>query len=58
MRIFLTTVVVGILLGFGVGYGIGEIQSRQMAWNPSLEINKGVELSKVGKEAPEPALRD
>ena len=55
MRIFLTTVVVGILLGFGVGYGIGEIQSRQMAWNPSLEINKGVELSKVGKEAPEPA---
>ena len=25
MRIFLTTVVVGILLGFGVGYGIGRI---------------------------------
>lgn len=48
MRVFLTTVVVGIVLGLGLGYGIGEFQASRMAWNASLEINKGVELAKVG----------
>lgn len=52
MRVFLTTIVVGILLGLGVGYGIGEFQAKRMSWDPSLEINKGVELAKLGKDSP------
>ncbi len=53
MRVFLTTIVVGILLGLGVGYGIGKFQSQKMSWSPSLEVNKGVELSQVGKQDPD-----
>ncbi len=50
MRVFLATVVVGILFGLGVGYAIGEFQASLMPWNRSLEVNKGVALSKVGQD--------
>ena len=53
MRAFLATVVVGILLGLGSGYAIGKFQASLMPWDPSLEINKGVELAKVGQETPD-----
>ncbi len=53
MRAFLATVVVGILLGLGSGYAIGRFQASLMPWDPSLEINKGIELAKVGQETPD-----
>ncbi len=51
MRAFLATVVVGILLGLGAGYAIGEFQASLLPWDRSLEVNKGVALSQVGQDS-------
>ena len=49
MRYFLLTTLLGVFLGLCAGYGLGEFQSHQMAWDPSLEVNKGVVIAQAGR---------
>ena len=45
MRAIVATVLSGALLGVGVGFGVGKIQSHHRFWTPQMEVNSTVKAA-------------
>ena len=50
MRVFIKSILIGVILGLVIGYALGATRAALKPWDVSLEVNKGKEFADVGKE--------